>query len=160
MTETAAATEPRPFNILGLQQIAIGGLDLKALMAFFVDLLGFKFERIVTMAAENVTEAICSIGVGLARVEIDLMQPLNPDAKPAVHIPPLNHIGFWVDDLEAAVEFLTARGVRFTGEARPGAAGFEVTFIHPKSACSILIELVQAPEGVIRGFQEAAASAQ
>jgi lactoylglutathione lyase len=32
-------------------------------------------------------------------VEVDLMQPLDPDKKPAVHTTPLNHVGLWVDDL-------------------------------------------------------------
>jgi lactoylglutathione lyase len=74
-----------------------------------------------------------------------------------VHIPPLNHIGLWVDNLAAAVSWMTKRGVRFTpGGIREGAAGHDVAFIHPKSdeACPIsgngvLIELVQAPPPVI-----------
>ena len=33
------------------------------------------------------------------RCEVDLMQPLDPAKKPAVHEPPLNHVGLWVDDL-------------------------------------------------------------
>lgn len=49
--------------------------------------------------------------------------------------PPLNHIGLWIDDLEAAVKWLTAAGVRFTpGGIRKGAAGYNVTFIHPKAS--------------------------
>ncbi|HMI90839.1 MAG TPA: VOC family protein, partial [Polyangiales bacterium] len=77
--------------------------------------------------------------------------------KPAVHDPALNHIGLWVDDLAAAVTWLTAAGVRFTpGGIRKGAAGHEVCFIHPKGnettpigGEGVLIELVQAPADVI-----------
>jgi hypothetical protein len=32
------------------------------------------------------------------------------------------------------------------------AAGYDVTFIHPKSAGGVLVELVQAPEDVIKAF--------
>ena len=61
------------------------------------------------------------------------MQPIDPTAKPAVHDPALNHIGLWVDDLPAAVAWLTANGMRFTpGGIRKGAAGHDVCFIHPK----------------------------
>ena len=75
----------------------------------------------------------------------------------AVHNPPLNHIGLWIDDLHAAVAWLEKAGVRFTpGGIRKGAAGFDVTFIHPKEneqfpigGEGVLIELVQAPEDVI-----------
>ena len=54
--------------------------------------------------------------------------------SPRVDTPPLNHIGLWIDDLEAAVKWLTSAGVRFTpGGIRKGAAGYNVTFIHPKA---------------------------
>ena len=90
------------------------------------------------------------------------MQPLNPDVPPKVHIPPLNHFGLWVDDLPAAVEYLTEQGVRFApGGIRAGAAGHDVTFIHPKgneaapySGQGVLVELVQAPPDVIAAYDE------
>lgn len=77
-----------------------------------------------------------------------------------VHVPPLNHIGLWVDDLEKAVDWMGKAGVRFTpGGIRPGAAGHNITFIHPKgnekapiSGGGVLIELVQAPPEVIKSF--------
>ena len=50
---------------------------------------------------------------GANAVEVDLMQPLDPDKKPAVHATPLNHVGLWVDDLPRAVEWMSANGVRF-----------------------------------------------
>jgi lactoylglutathione lyase len=85
------------------------------------------------------------------------MQPLNPDVSPKVHVPTLNHIGLWIDDLPAAVDWLGAQGMRFTpGGIRRGAAGHDVCFIHPKgseaeprSGEGVLIELVQAPAEVI-----------
>jgi hypothetical protein len=39
-------------------------------------------------------------------VEIDLMQPLDVNKSPKVHVPALNHIGLWIDNLPAAVEYL------------------------------------------------------
>lgn len=150
--------EERPFNILGIQQIAIGGEDKSKLSTFWVDLLGitktgdFKSER------ENVDEDILKMGEGPHSVEIDLMQPIDPNGRPKVHEPKLNHVGLWVDNLSKAVEWLTAKGVRFTpGGIRAGASGFDVCFIHPKGNeefpyCSegVLVELVQAPEDVIK----------
>jgi lactoylglutathione lyase len=94
------------------------------------------------------------------------MQPIDPEAKPAVHNPPLNHIGVWIDDLPAAVEWMTAKGVRFTpGGIRKGAAGFDVCFVHPKGSedapigASVLLELVQAPPEVADAFARVAAAA-
>lgn len=147
----------RPFRVLGVQQIAVGGRDRTALHRFWVDLLGLTPASAYRNATENVDEEILRIGHGPHAIEIDLMQPIDPAARPKVHEPPLNHVGLWIDDLHAAVRWLTAAGVRFTpGGIRRGAAGHEVCFIHPKGddaarqgAEGVLVELVQAPPAVI-----------
>ena len=150
----------RPFRILGIQQVAIGGLDLGALRNLWVDTLGVEKVDEYTSERENVTEDILRLGPGPYAVEIDLMQPLDPDSRPKVQDPALNHFGLWVDDLAACVEWLTAQGMRFTpGGIRPGAAGHDVVFLHPKgndefplSGEGVLIELVQAPADVIEAL--------
>ena len=147
----------RPFRVLGVQQIAVGGLDKGRLRTLWVELLGLTVTGRYRSERENVDEDILALGSGPTRVEVDLMQPLDAAQKPAVHEPPLNHIGLWVDDLKAAVEWLTAHGVRFaSGGIRKGAAGYDVCFVHPKGTSEfplggegVLIELVQAPPEVI-----------
>lgn len=140
----------RPFTVLGLQQIAIGGLDKRALGGLWTDLLGLPKVGEFTSATENVDEDILRLGVGVHAVELDLMQPLDPAAKPRVHEPALNHLGLWVDDLPEAFRWLTEQGVQFApGGIRKGASGHDVCFIHPKhGGQGVLIELVQAPEAV------------
>lgn len=150
----------RPFRVLGIQQIAIGGTDKLRLRNLWVDVLGLTLAGEFRSENENVDEDIAVIGSGPFQVEVDLMQPLDPDSKPAVHSPPLNHIGLWIDDLPAAVGWLQARGMRFTpGGIRKGASGHDICFIHPKSSGDfpvsgegVLIELVQAPPEVIETF--------
>ena len=147
----------KPYKILGLQQIAVGGPDKLRLRTLWVDVLGLEVTGNFVSERENVDEDICAIGRGVHKIEVDLMQPLDPDKKPAVHTTPLNHVGLWVDDLPKAVEWMTAHGVRFApGGIRKGAAGFDICFIHPKSndefpiaGEGVLIELVQAPADVI-----------
>jgi len=147
----------KPYRILGIQQIAIGGPDKAALRKLWVDVLGLTVTGNFRSERENVDEDICAIGAGVHKVEVDLMQPLDPDKKPAVHTTPLNHVGLWVDDLPRAVEWMTAHGVRFApGGIRKGATGHDICFIHPKSNAEfpiagegVLIELVQAPAEVI-----------
>ncbi|MCG8668140.1 MAG: VOC family protein [Pseudomonadales bacterium] len=154
----------RPFKVLGIQQIAIGGLSKDKLKELWVDMLGLEITGTFQSERENVDEDICAIGKGPFKVEVDLMQPMDPEKKPAVHATPLNHIGLWIDDLATAVDWLTAKGVRFApGGIRTGAAGFDVTFLHPKSndefpiaGEGVLIELVQAPEEVIEAFSKLA----
>lgn len=147
----------RPFRVLGVQQIALGGLDRQRLASLWVGLFGLTETGTFKSERENVDEAILELGSGPHKVEIDLMQPIDPDKKPRVQDPALNHIGLWVDDLPKAVGWLTEQGVRFTpGGIRKGAAGHDVCFIHPKgddssprSGEGVLIELVQAPPDVI-----------
>ena len=154
----------RPFKVLGVQQIAIGGPDKTRLQKLWVDMFGLDVISTFRSERENVDEDICAIGSGPLRVEVDLMQPLDSDKKPAVHQTPLNHVGLWIDDLPKAVEWLTAQGVRFApGGIRNGAGGFDICFLHPKgneefpiSGEGVLIELVQAPPEVISAFSKLA----
>lgn len=151
---------PRPFKVLGIQQIAIGGADKHKLRRLWVDMLGLEVTGNFVSERENVDEDICAIGDGPFRVEVDLMQPIDPQKKPAVHATPLNHVGLWIDDLPAAVAWLTSQGVRFApGGIRKGAAGFDICFLHPKANDAfpiagegVLVELVQAPQAVVAAF--------
>ena len=150
----------RPFKVLGIQQIAVSGLDKSRLRNLWVDTLGLELSGNYQSVSENVDEDIAVAGSGPLKVEVDLMQPLDPDRKPRVQTPPLNHVGLWIDDLPAAVVWLQAQGVRFApGGIRKGASGFDICFIHPKGSEDlpiggegVLIELVQAPPEVCEAF--------
>ena len=152
---------PRPFRVLGIQQVAIGGPSKERLRTLWVDTFGLAVTGHFTSERENVDEDICAIGQGAFKVEVDLMQPIDPDRKPAVQTTPLNHIGLWIDDLPRAVEWLSAQGVRFApGGIRKGAAGHDICFLHPKGneefpigGEGVLIELVQAPNDVIAALR-------
>ena len=154
----------RPFQVLVLQQIAVGATEKAGLRELWVELLGLEATGSFRSESENVDEDIAVAGRGPFRVEVDLMQPIDPEARPRVHEPALNHVGLWIDDLAVAVEWLEAKGVRFTpGGIRAGAAGHDVCFIHPKGnpdapvgGQGVLIELVQAPEEVLAAWRAAA----
>ena len=151
----------KPFRVLGIQQIAIGGPDKQRLRKLWVDVLDLRIKSNFVSERENVDEDVCALGDGPHAVEIDLMQPLDPEKKPAVHATPLNHVGLWVDDLAKAVEWMSANGVRFApGGIRKGAAGYDICFIHPKGndefpigGEGVLIELVQAPPEVVAALR-------
>ena len=150
----------RPFRVLGLQQVAIGGPSKSALHQLWGDLLGVEKLSSFKSESENVDEDVLVLGKGPFKIELDLMSPLDPEKKPHVDTPPLNHIGLWIDDLEKAMEWLRGQGVRFApGGIRPGATGHNICFIHPKgnddaplSGVGVLIELVQAPPEVIAAY--------
>ena len=152
----------RPFRILGIQHIAIGGPSKQRLKKLWVELFGLNVTGNYVSERENVDEDITSLGSGPFQVEVDLMQPLDPNKKPTVNDPPLNHLGLWVDDLPTAVAWLAEQGVRFApGGIRKGAGGYDITFLHPKAneqfpigGEGVLIELVQAPADVINAFSK------
>jgi lactoylglutathione lyase len=154
----------RPFRVLGVQQVAVGGASRDALRGLWCDLLGLPKRGEFESASENVREDIVFAGTPPFDVEIDLMEPFDPAARPRVDQPALHHIGLWIDDLAAAHAFLSNAGLRFTpGGIRRGAAGFDVCFVHPKaspdapkSGEGVLIELVQAPPEVIAAFDKLA----
>ena len=133
----------RPFKVLGIQQIAIGGPDKTRLQKLWVEMLGLEVTGTFRSERENVDEDIS-----------------------AVHTTPLNHVGLWIDDLPKAVEWLTVQGVRFApGGIRKGAAGFDICFLHPRASDEfpiagegVLIELVQAPPEVVKAFSALARS--
>ncbi|KAL7425878.1 hypothetical protein ACHAXH_000264 [Discostella pseudostelligera] len=166
VTRSSFASRPtsRPFRILGLQQVAIGALDKSPLCNLWTNIFGIPQIGNYKSEKENVDEDILQLGKkgGPFSVEIDLMMPIDAEKSPKVHIPSLNHIGLWVDDLPAAVAWMESQGVRFTpGGIRKGASGHDVTFIHPKGdeknpigGGGVLIELVQAPTEVIDAFTE------
>ena len=150
----------RPFRVLGLQQIAVGGTDKDRLRELWVDTLGLNPGGNYRSESENVDEDIAFLGEGPLKVEVDLMQPIDPEKAPRVHSPALNHVGLWIDDLPAAVEWLASKGMRFTpGGVRKGASGYDVCFVHPKgneefpmSGEGVLIELVQAPPEIVEAL--------
>jgi len=153
----------RPFRVLGVQQIALGSLDRQALETLWSGCFGLTPHGVYRSVGENVDEALFSLGRGLGRVEFDLMQPIDPQARPTTHTPALHHVGLWIDDLRAAVHWLVGNGVRLTaGGIRRGASGHDVCFVHPKpsqhfpvSGQGVLIELVQAPPEWIAAYDAA-----
>ena len=122
-----SAAQARPFRVLGIQQVAIGGTSKARLRELWVDKLGLALTGTFRSDRENVDEDICSIGSGPMKVEVDLMEPIDPAGKPAVHATPLNHVGLWIDDLSKAVEWLTAQGVRFAPGGIRSTAARELT---------------------------------
>lgn len=159
----SAPSTPRPFRILGLQQIALGQPTVGKLQHLWCELLGVPKTGHYRSDSENVDEDILTLGWGDGAVEVDLMSPVDPKKRPRVDSPTLHHVGLWVDDLPAAYTWLQAQGLRFApGGIRPGAAGHDVCFVHPKgndefplSAQGMLLELVQAPTHIIEAFERA-----
>jgi len=61
----------RHFQVLGVQQIAIGAPDKQRLKTLWVDMLGLEVTGTFQSERENVDEDICAIGSGPFKVEVE-----------------------------------------------------------------------------------------
>jgi methylmalonyl-CoA/ethylmalonyl-CoA epimerase len=100
------------------------------------------------MADQGVEAALC----GPAGAAVELIRPLDDDGPIARFLEArgegLHHVAFEVDDLEAALADLRARGAELIDERpRAGIGGHLVAFVHPRSANGVLTELVEAEGG-------------
>lgn len=127
-----------------IDHIAIAVDDLDAAIAWYRDVFGATVAHRETVEAEGVEEALLKV----AESYIQLTRATRPDSAVGKFLEKrgqgVHHIGYRVDDIEAALKALTAQGGVVVGEApRPGSRGTTVAFVHPKSAFGTLIELVQ-----------------
>jgi methylmalonyl-CoA/ethylmalonyl-CoA epimerase len=57
----------------------------------------------------------------------------------------IHHVGYGVDDIEAALAAIGATGIRLIDERpRHGSMGASIAFLHPGDLGGVLTELVQA----------------
>lgn len=129
-----------------IHHIAIAVNDLEAALAFYRDALGLEVSERREVPEEGVEIAFLPAGEG----EIELLQPLGPDSSVARFLEKrgegLHHVCLQVDDIYAAMERLRAAGATLLSESpRVGADGTRYIFIHPKSACGVLLELYEKP---------------
>lgn len=89
-----SAAVDRPFQILGVQQIAIGSANKAGLDALWNGIFGFEASASKRLEAENVEEDILKVGTAPYEVEVDLMVPIDENKSPKVW----NSMLIWKDD--------------------------------------------------------------
>jgi methylmalonyl-CoA/ethylmalonyl-CoA epimerase len=122
--------------------IAVPGLA-EAVRAW--EALGFEVEQVHDVPTEKVRAAFLKVGES----NIELLEPTEADSVIARFLQKragLHHVCVEVDDLDAALSEMRARGVRLIDESpRVGAGGCRVAFVHPGAASGVLLELKEAP---------------
>jgi methylmalonyl-CoA/ethylmalonyl-CoA epimerase len=103
--------------------------------------LGFRAEKTHDVPTEKVRTAFLPVGES----HLELLEPTDPSSVIARFLEKrsgLHHVCVLVDDLEAALAEMKARGVPLLDQApRVGAGGCRVAFVHPKGAAGVLLEL-------------------
>ncbi|HXK11703.1 MAG TPA: methylmalonyl-CoA epimerase [Vicinamibacteria bacterium] len=122
--------------------IAVPSLD-RAIAAY--EALGFRVEETHDVPTEKVRAAFLRVGDS----RLELLEPTDPTSVVARFLEKrsgLHHVCVLVDDLDAALAEMKARGVPLLDEkARAGAGGCRVAFVHPRAALGVLLELKEEP---------------
>lgn len=139
-----------------LDHVGIAVSDLPASLRLFLERLGLELAHSEEVASQQVRAHFVRTGDSA----LELLEATAPESPIAAFLrkrgPGLHHVAFRVDDIEAALGELRARGVRLLDEQpRPGAEGALVAFIHPSEAHGVLVELKQPAPRVPR-FRTAA----
>lgn len=127
-----------------LDHVGIAASDLQASLAFFRDVLGLHVETSEEIASQKVRAHFLSTG----QSTLEVLEATAPDSPIAKYLekrgPGMHHVALRVDDIDAALAHLKSLGIRLIDEqARPGAEGALVAFIHPSAAHGVLVELKQ-----------------
>jgi methylmalonyl-CoA/ethylmalonyl-CoA epimerase len=130
-------------NILKVDHIGIAVKNL-AESAKLYELLGIKSTGVEEVAEQKVKVSFFPVGDS----EIELLESTSPDGPIARYIEKngegLQHLALRVDNLEAALAELKAKGVRLINEQPKTASdGKRYAFIHPESSSGVLVELYQ-----------------
>ena len=138
------------FKILHIDHIGIGVNDLAAIKDVFGEKLGmFHQPEDEVVAEQKVKVSFFPCG----DAELEFLESTAPDGPIAKAIEKnggrnlVQHVALRVDNVEAAIADLLARGVEMLDKApRYGAGGAKIAFLHPKSTGGILIEICEHPD--------------
>ncbi|RJQ26211.1 MAG: methylmalonyl-CoA epimerase [Peptococcaceae bacterium] len=127
-----------------IDHIGVAVKDLNKAIEFYEGLLGLKVTETETVEEQKVKVAFLPTGDS----EVELLESTSPDGPIARYIEKngegIQHVAFRVENLEARLAELKARGVRLIDEKpRRGAGGARIAFLHPQSTFGTLIELCE-----------------
>jgi methylmalonyl-CoA/ethylmalonyl-CoA epimerase len=131
-------------KLLKIDHLGIAVNSIEKGKNFWADVLGLSFEGTETVEAQKVTTAFLPVGES----EVELLESTAPDGPIAKFIEKkgegIQHIAFRVDNIEAALAELKAKGIQLIDEKpRLGAGGAKIAFLHPKATSGVLVELCE-----------------
>jgi methylmalonyl-CoA/ethylmalonyl-CoA epimerase len=135
-------------KIKQIDHIAIVVNDTESALSFWRDVLGLELDHVANISEQKSEVAFLRAGSS----EIELVNPTSDDTGIAryldKHGPGMHHICLQVEDIDGILEDLRNKGVRLINETPlQGKHGQRYAFIHPESACGVLVELYEYPEG-------------
>ncbi len=131
-------------NLKNIDHIGIAVQNLAESLTFWQSALGVELHGIEEVTEQKVKTAFLPVD----DTEIELLEPTSSDSPVARFIEKrgegLHHVAIRVDDIDAALAELKAKGVQLIDETpRRGAGGTRIAFVHPKATHGILLELCE-----------------
>lgn len=131
-------------NVKRIEHVAITVADLDAGRAFWEGVLGIRCEEVEDFASARVRVALYPVGDSM----VELLCGTTPESPYAREVQEkgqaLHHVCLEVDDLDAALAELRAKGIKLRDETpRPGHQGSRIAFLDPASTGQVLVELVE-----------------
>jgi len=127
-----------------IDHIGIAVSNLDETVKLYRDVLGLELHGTEVVPEQKVRVAFLPVG----DTEVELLESTSAEGPIAKFIEAkgqgIQHIAFRVDDIEAALEEMKAKGMRLIDDKpRYGAGGAKIAFLHPKSTGGVLIELCE-----------------
>ncbi len=130
-------------SIKKIDHIAIVVENLDRALGVYRDALGMTVTDVRAMPEQDVKMAFLPTGDS----EIELLEPLSAESGIGRYLAKrgegLHHVCLEVDDIEATLADLKAKGAQLIDETPKQGAYGRIAFIHPKGAHGVLIELVE-----------------
>jgi len=126
-----------------INHVAIVVENLEESLKFWRDAMGLSLSHIEDVPSQKVQVAFLPVSEG----EVELVMPTDDTTGSAKFLRDrgqgMHHLCLEVDDIEGMIAKLKAKGVRMINEIPEELDGRKMAFIHPKSACGVLVELYQ-----------------
>jgi len=131
-------------NLKNIDHIGIAVTNMQESLSFWETSLGIEPHSIQEVPEQKLRTAFLPVG----GTEIELLESTSAESSVAKFIEKhgegLHHIAIRVDDIEAALAELKAKGIQLIDETpRNGAGGTRIAFVHPKATHGVLLELCE-----------------
>ena len=131
-------------KILGIEHLAIAVENIDDSAPFWSHILKIPHRKTEVVESEGVTTDIYDTGRG----KVELLESLGDDSPINNFLkkrgPGIHHVCFEVEDINSAIKELKENNISvLSEEAKRGAEGYKIVFIHPKSTGGILVELAE-----------------
>jgi methylmalonyl-CoA/ethylmalonyl-CoA epimerase len=135
-------------KLLRINHLGIASPGLPEAMANLQRLFGIRAEHTEEVPDQKVRTAFYTVGEST----LEYLESTDPEGPIAKYLqkrgPGIHHMALEVDDVDAAVQELLAKGVRMVDQVpRKGAHGNRIAFIHPSETGGVLVEICQHQAG-------------